>query len=52
MTQSDRDFVAQIFAGSIAGAPALARPRPSFAAWFSTLALGAVVLGAALGFAV
>lgn len=49
MTQSEREFVAQLFAGSVPGAAAghgIALP-----AWFSALALGALALGAFLGFA-
>ena len=52
MTQSDHQFAARIFAGTIAGssiAPHRALVPPG---WFSVLALGALVIGATLGFAV
>lgn len=52
MNQSDHQFAARIFAGTIAGSPIGARGALVPPKWFSMLAVGVLVLGAALGLAI
>jgi hypothetical protein len=52
MTSSDHQFAARIFAGSAGGTPIAARRAFVPPGWFSMLALGVFVLGAAVGLAV
>ena len=52
MTQSEREFVAQLFAGSVPGAAVGTRHAFALPVWFSAFAVGALALGAVLGFAV
>ena len=51
MTHSEREFVAQVFAGNVPSAAAGARHAFALPIWFSALAVSALALGAALGFA-
>lgn len=51
MTQSDYDFVGQLFENRFCDPPVRLRPSTILASWYSILIAGAVVAGAVIGLA-
>ena len=51
MTQSDFDFVSQLVENRLAEAPSRLRALTLLPGWYSILLAGAVLAGAAIGFA-
>jgi hypothetical protein len=51
MTQSDFDFIGQLFENRFPEPPVRLRAHTVLASWYSILLAGAVVVGAAIGLA-